>query len=85
MISEQAEDEAPESEEMDEQSVEKQNLEMKFSNNIASEFTQTMNEFTAVCAKMIEKRSVDKDLYDKFNDLHAKIKNLVDAARNSKS
>ena len=57
--------------------------ELIFSSNLASEFTHTVNEFTNVCAKMVQKRNINKDLAEKFNDLYSKIKNLVDAAKNS--
>jgi len=58
-------------------------IELKFSPNLASEFTRTVNEFTAVCAKMVKEKNINKDLADKFNDLYSKIKNLVEAAKNS--
>lgn len=58
-------------------------VELKFSPNLASEFTRTVNEFTTICAKMVKQKNISKDLADKFNDLHSKIKNLVDAAKNS--
>ena len=58
-------------------------IELKFSPNLASEFTRTVNEFTTICAKMVKQKNISKDLADKFNDLHSKIKNLVDAAKNS--
>ena len=64
-------------------SIDKPEIELRFSNNLATEFANTVNSFTQVCAKIVEKRNVDKNLYDKFNDLLAKIKNLADAARNS--
>ena len=57
--------------------------ELVFSSNLASEFTRTVNEFTSICAKMVQAKNVNKELADKFNDSYAKIKNLVDAAKNS--
>ena len=57
--------------------------ELTFSSNLASEFTHTINEFTGICAKMVQKRNITKDLADKFDELYSKIKNLVDAAKNS--
>ena len=53
---------------------------MKFSVDLATEFSNTVNEFTTVCAKMVEKRIIDKTTSDKFYDLYSKIKNLADAA-----
>ena len=35
-------------------------------------------------AKMVKNRSVSKNLYQKYDDLSSKIKNLVEAAKNSK-
>lgn len=66
-----------------EDNIDSSEIELKFSNNLASEFIRTVNEFTSVCAKMVKDRSVSKDLYKKFDDLNSKIKNLTDAARNS--
>ena len=66
-----------------EDQVDSSDIELKFSNNLASEFIRTVNEFTSVCAKMVKNRSVSKDLYKKFDDLSSKIKNLTDAAKNS--
>ena len=53
---------------------------MKFSIDLATEFSNTVNEFTNVCAKIVEVRNVNKETSDKFYDLYAKIKNLADAA-----
>ena len=66
-----------------EDNIDSSEIELKFSNNLASEFIRTVNEFTSVCAKRVKDRSVSKDLYKKFDDLNSKIKNLTDAARNS--
>lgn len=65
-------------------SIPESDIELKFTNNIANEFIRTVNEFTSVCAKMVKNRSVSKKLYQKYDDLNSKIKNLVDAAKNSK-
>ena len=54
--------------------------EMKFSIDLATEFSNTINEFTSVCSKIVEKRNIDKETSDKFYDLYSKIKNLADAA-----
>lgn len=53
---------------------------MKFSIDLATEFSNTVNEFTNICAKIVETRMVNKEVTDKFYDLHAKIKNLAEAA-----
>ena len=62
---------------------ENDSYELIFSSNLASEFTRTVNEFTNVCAKMVQNKNVNKELADKFSDLYSKIKNLTDAAKNS--
>jgi hypothetical protein len=67
-----------------EESLPESDIELKFTNNLANEFIRTVNEFTSVCAKMVKNRSVSKDLYQKYDDLSSKIKNLVEAAKNSK-
>lgn len=66
-----------------EEQIDSSEIELRFSNNLASEFIRTVNEFTSICAKMVKNRTVSKDLYKKFDDLSSKIKNLTDAARNS--
>ena len=53
---------------------------MKFSVDLATEFSNTINEFTTICAQIVEKRIVNKELSDRFYDIYAKIKNLADAA-----
>lgn len=58
----------------------KTDVDMKFSVDLATEFSNTVNEFTSVCAKIVEGRLISKDLSDKFYDLYSKIKNLADAA-----
>lgn len=57
--------------------------ELIFSSNLAAEFTRTVNEFTSICAKMVQEKNINKDLADKFDETYSKIKNLVDAAKNS--
>ena len=59
-----------------EDQVDSSDIELKFSNNLASEFIRTVNEFTSVCAKMVMNRSVSKDLYKKIDDLNSKIKSF---------
>lgn len=53
---------------------------LHFSNNIASELTQTLNKFSEVGAEMISSQDVEKETLDNFLDLHAKIKDLIDVA-----
>lgn len=57
--------------------------ELVFSSNLASEFTKTVNAFTSICAKMVKEKNITKDLAEKFDETYSKIKNLVDAAKNS--
>ena len=61
----------------------KPKAEMKFSQDLAAEFSKTINEFTTICAKIVERKVVDKNASDRFYDLYAKIKNLADAASKS--
>ena len=68
----------------EEKEVDKSNIALKFTNNLAAEFVQVMNEFSKIGAEMVKTRDVDKDKLDKFKDLHSKIKNLIDASENSK-
>lgn len=69
--------------ENDENKSDNESYELIFSSNLAAEFTRTVNEFTSICAKMVQNKNIDKELADKFDDLYSKIKNLVDAAKNS--
>ena len=55
-------------------------VDMKFSVDLATEFSNTINEFTTICAQIVEKRVINKELSDRFYDIYAKIKNLADAA-----
>jgi len=55
-------------------------IDMKFSVDLATEFSNTINEFTTICAQIVEKRVINKELSDRFYDIYAKIKNLADAA-----
>lgn len=61
-----------------------EDIDMRFSPELASEFINTINEFTTVCAKIVKVKNVDKELSDTFYDLYAKIKNLADAASKTK-
>lgn len=64
--------------------VSNDDADMKFSIDLATEFSNTINEFTNICAKMVEKRIINKDMSDRFYDLYSKIKNLADAASKTK-
>ena len=65
----------------EEDSLVKKDIKLIFSNNLADEFTQTMNDFTAVAAKMVNVLNVDQDLFNQFKNLQDKIKNLIEAAK----
>ena len=62
--------------------MDKPEIELKFSENLADEFVTTLNKFTAICAKMVKRKAVSKEAFDKFDYLYDKIKNLVNAAKN---
>lgn len=68
------------SEEKPAQEHKPQTAEMKFSVDLATEFSNTINQFTNVCAQIVKTRVIDKETSDKFYDLYGKIKNLADAA-----
>ena len=59
------------------------NADLKFSADLASEFGNTVNQFTKVAAEVVKQRSINKETSDKIYDLMAKIKNLLDAAGKS--
>jgi type I site-specific restriction-modification system R (restriction) subunit len=63
-----------------EKTEDKGEAEMKFSVDLATEFSNTVNQFTSVCAKIVETRVINKETSDKFYDLYSKIKCLADAA-----
>lgn len=60
-----------------------QNIEMNFSVPLAQEFVQTVNQFTKLCAEIVQKRSVPKDSADKLDKYMKKIKNIISAAEES--
>lgn len=60
-----------------------QKTQLKFSADLASEFGNTVNQFTKTAAEVIKQRSINKETSDKIYDLMAKIKNLLDAAGKS--
>ena len=59
----------------------KSDIDLDFSVELATEFSNTINEFTAVAAQMVKTRKVSKINSDKCYDLMSKIKNLLDAAK----
>lgn len=59
----------------------KADIDLDFSVELATEFSNTVNEFTAVAAQMVKTRKVSKINSDKCYDLMSKIKNLLDAAK----
>lgn len=59
----------------------KTDIDLDFSVELATEFSNTVNEFTAVAAQMVKTRKVSKINSDKCYDLMSKIKNLLDAAK----
>ena len=69
--------------EAEETTKDNSSYELVFSSNLASEFKRTVNEFTSICAKMVQEKNINKDLAEKFDETYSKIKNLVDAAKNS--
>lgn len=77
-------DEPPAEEVKPETETVSEDIDMKFSPELASEFINTINEFTTVCAKIVKVKNVGKELSDTFYDLYAKIKNLADAASKTK-
>lgn len=60
---------------------EKADIDLDFSVELATEFSNTVNEFTAVAANIVKTRKVTKVNTDKCYDLMSKIKNLLDAAK----
>ena len=60
-----------------------QKTQLKFSADLASEFGNTVNQFTKTAAEVIKQRAINKETSDKIYDLMAKIKNLLDAAGKS--
>ena len=59
----------------------KSDIDLDFSVELATEFSNTINEFTAVAPQMVKTRKVSKVNSDKCYDLMSKIKNLLDAAK----
>lgn len=64
--------------------VSKGEADLKFSIDLATEFSNTVNQFTLVCSKIVQSRMVDKNTSDKVYNLMGKIKDLLDAARKNR-
>ena len=60
-----------------------EDLVFRLSNDISDEFTKTVNSFTSICAQIVKKRGASEDLYERFQNSYSKIKNLIDAAKNT--
>lgn len=76
-------DDEPQSE-YDETNYGEQNqIDLNFSVELATEFSNTVNQFTKICADVVKNRSVAKDTSDKLDKLMGKIKNIIGAAQKS--
>ena len=58
-------------------------VELNFSVELATEFSNTVNQFTKLCADVVQNRSVKKNISDDLDKLMGKIKNIVQAAEKS--
>lgn len=58
-------------------------VELNFSVELATEFSNTVNQFTKLCADVVKNRSVKKNISDDLDKLMGKIKNIVQAAEKS--
>lgn len=56
------------------------NIKLKFSNDLAQEFASTINQFTDVCAKVVQTKAVTEQEYDKLKHIYEKIEDLLNAA-----
>ena len=68
-----------------EEAVEREDIEMRLSSNLAVELTETLNAFTAVCAKVVKSGYATSDTLDRLEGLYSKIKDLISAGKNSVS
>lgn len=66
-----------------EETIEKADVEMRLSNNLAVELTETLNSFTAICAKVVKRKYATSDTLDRLENLFSKIKDLISAGKNS--
>ena len=69
----------------EEETVEREDIEMRLSTNLATELTETLNSFTAVCAKVVKRKYATSDTLDRLENLYSKIKDLLSAGKNSVS
>ena len=56
---------------------------LNFSVELATEFSNTVNQFTKTCAEIVKNRTVKKTISDDLDKLMRKIKNIVQAAEDS--
>jgi hypothetical protein len=75
--------EQAESSKKKEEAIEKADVEMRLSDNLAIELTQTLNSFTALCAKVVKRKYATSDTLDRLENLFGKIKDLISAGKNS--
>lgn len=66
-----------------EDTIEKPEIEMRLSENLAIELTETLNSFTAICAKVVKRKYATADTLDRLENLYSKIKDLISAGKNS--
>ena len=57
--------------------------ELKLSSNLAVELTETLNTFTAMCARIVKKKYATSETMKKLETLKNKIKDLINAGKNS--
>ena len=58
-------------------------IEFRLSNDIADELTKTINSFTIMAAKIVKNKYATKTTLRKFQNSYTKIRNLIDAAKNT--
>lgn len=76
-------DKQPQSEYNPEDFGQENTVELNFSVELATEFSNTVNQFTKLCADVVKNRSVKKNISDDLDKLMGKIKNIVQAAEKS--
>lgn len=79
----QSEENTEQSQNKEQNNTTDQKTQLRFSADLASEFGNTVNQFTKTAAEVIKQRSINKETSDKIYDLMSKIKNLLDAAGKS--
>ncbi len=82
-INEQNAENAENSENAENAEIEREDVKLRLSNNLAIELTNTLNEFTATCSKVVKRKYATDDLLDKLETELDKIKNLINAAKSS--